>query len=49
MTGTEYRLWVSDDRCTLVRLWNNRTLEVCRRNEPDGIWGPPVTLAEEAL
>ena len=42
-----YRLWVSDDRTMLVRLWDDGTIEVCRRDDAHGIWGPPVALTEE--
>ena len=43
------RLWVSEDRCTLVRFWNEGIVEVCRRDVPGGIWGPPVELSEEQV
>lgn len=42
-----YRLFVSTDRCTLVRFWDNGTVEVCTREVEAGIWGPPTLLLEE--
>lgn len=51
------RLWVSDDRTMLVRLYEGppgpgrldgeTVLEVAVRDDADGVWGPPVRLAEE--
>jgi hypothetical protein len=43
----DYRLFVSADRCTLVRFWNDGTVEVCTRDLEGAIWGPPVVLEEE--
>ena len=51
-----YRLWVSESRKVLVRLWdegamhdhpNEQVCEVSIREDPSGIWGPPVILKEE--
>jgi hypothetical protein len=42
-----YRLYVSDDKCTLVRFWANGLTEVAFRASPADRWGPPVEVAEE--
>jgi len=42
-----YRLFVSDDRTVLVRMWEDGVVEVCSRPAGIAIWGPPVMLAEE--
>jgi hypothetical protein len=42
-----YLLWVNEERTVLVRWWADNTLEVCQREEPDAIWGPPVKLEME--
>lgn len=44
-----YRLWVSEDRCVMVELWEDGTCRVARRESPDHTWGPPVTLSEEKV
>lgn len=44
-----YRLFVSDDRCTLVRIWATGVVEVCTREFDGAIWGPPIELAEEPV
>lgn len=44
-----YRLWVNETRTLLVRLWDNGTVEVARREHESHIWGPPVTLTEEPI
>jgi hypothetical protein len=44
---TPYRLWVSEDKLTLVRLWPDGSCEVATRTHPDHSWGPPTKLAEE--
>lgn len=44
-----YKLWVSADRCTLVRLWPSGVMEVCFREDVGGIWGPPVELEQEIV
>lgn len=44
---SDYRLWVSDDRCTLVRLWPDGSLEFATRPAEGLTWGPPQLLAEE--
>jgi hypothetical protein len=44
-----YRLWVSEDRCTLVRMWDSGKVEVARRNASWETWGPPVVLTEEKV
>jgi hypothetical protein len=53
VTMREYRLWVSDDRCLLVRLWNDlgkgEELEVATRKSPYDTWGPPIRLSEEVI
>lgn len=52
-TIANYRLWVNAERTVLVRLWQSGVVgqpgvvEVCRRESPDHVWGPPVTLHEE--
>lgn len=55
--GPGYRLWVSEDRCTLVRMWESIdtseaghfVVEVATRAHPSHTWGPPVTLTEEKV
>lgn len=47
MSDDGYRLWVSEDRCTFVRVWASGTVEVARRETPAHTWGPPVELSEE--
>lgn len=42
-----YRLWVSKDRCVLIRMWSNGIVEVATRKSPLHTWGPPVFLEEE--
>lgn len=41
------RLFVSEERTTLVRLWASGTVEVATRQEPGFTWGPPIVCAEE--
>ncbi len=48
------RLYVSEDRCTLVRTWPEAVdgkprlvVEVATRPDPDAVWGPPVRVVEE--
>ena len=41
------RLWVNAERTVLVRLWEDGTIEVARRETPAHVWGPPVYLVEE--
>lgn len=41
------RVFVSDDRQTLVRFWQSGEVEVARRESPGATWGPPMTLIEE--
>lgn len=36
---TDYRLWLNDER----------TVEVCTRETPDHVWGPPVYLKPEGV
>lgn len=43
-----YRLWVNTERTILVRLWDNGTLEIAFRPDPEHIWGPPLILDEES-
>jgi hypothetical protein len=44
-----YRLFVSMDRTRMVRVWDDTTqaIEVCTRETPAHIWGPPTVLYEE--
>jgi hypothetical protein len=47
-----YRLWVNDERTTLVRIWEDGGqghCEVAAREAPDHTWGPPVYLTEEKV
>jgi hypothetical protein len=44
-----YLLWVNAERTLLVRWWLNNTMEVCTREHPDAIWGPPVPVVMEAV
>lgn len=44
-----YRIWVSDDRCTFVRMWDNGKVEVARRDASWQTWGPPIVLVEEKV
>ena len=41
------RVWVSDDRRTLVRLWASGEMELAWREGPSHTWGPPIVLHEE--
>ncbi len=43
----EYILFVNDERTVLLRIWTNGTMEVCRREDPYGIWGPPTIVKHE--
>ena len=53
----KYRIFVSDDRCTLLTIWYDNpsdyivgkpaNVTVARRDDPSHTWGPPVTLTEE--
>lgn len=43
-----YRLFVNDDRTVLVRVWDSGEMEVSTREDPNGIWGPPIRMTEEA-
>jgi hypothetical protein len=50
----KYRLFVSDDGCTLVRVWSLGGVEigpvqVCQREHPDDAWSPPTQLIEEVI
>jgi hypothetical protein len=42
-----YRLWVNTERTVLVRMWSSGEVEVCVREDPGAVWGPPVRVAEE--
>jgi hypothetical protein len=44
---SDYRLWVNADRTVLVRMWSNGEVEVCVRENPDAVWGPPVRVVED--
>lgn len=44
-----YRLWVSTDRCILVRMYPSNVVEIALRDDPSDIWGPPLRLAEEKV
>lgn len=44
-----YRLFVSADRLTFVRLWDSGVCEVARRDDPGDVWGPPVVCEAEKL
>ncbi len=44
-----YRLWVSEDRLTLVRVWDNGTCEIAMRLSPWVTWGPPIQLTKESI
>ena len=43
----DYRLFVSVDDRTFVRIWSDGTVEVSTREHPGDIWGPPVVVVEE--
>ena len=43
----EYRLFVSADGLTLVRMWASGAVEMAQRETPGGAWGPPQILTEE--
>lgn len=43
----KYRLWVSDSRTVLVRLWEDGTLEVATRDQSGHTWGLPINMTEE--
>ena len=42
-----YRLFVNDERTILVRVWESGGVEVCTREDSDGIWSPPICMEEE--
>ncbi len=53
-----HRIWVSDDRCTLLTIWYDNpgdyivggkpaNVTIAHRDDPSHTWGPPVTLIEE--
>lgn len=42
-----YVLWVSPDRMTLVRVWEDGQAEIATRDHPDATWGPPRRLERE--
>jgi hypothetical protein len=42
-----YRLFVNADRTVLVRMWESGLVEVCFRDEPGDMWGPPIRVEEE--
>jgi hypothetical protein len=49
---SSYRLWVSEDHCTLVRIWTyggEEIAEVASRETPEHTWGAPVKLREEKI
>jgi hypothetical protein len=41
-------LWVNEERTVLVRWYQDNTMEVCTREEPGAIWGPPIKVEMEA-
>lgn len=41
------KLYVSEDRTVLVRVWDEGVVEVATREDPSGIWGPPVRVMPE--
>lgn len=49
----DYRLFVSEDRTVMVRIWlaqilgEDETVEIATRETPSHVWGPPVVLKEE--
>lgn len=45
----KYRLWVNDERTLLVRVWEDGTCEVARRDDGVETWGPPTLLTEEKI
>jgi hypothetical protein len=45
---TGYRLWVSPDRLTKVKLWANGRLTVQTRAGVRDRWGTPMSMREEA-
>jgi hypothetical protein len=47
---SEQRIWVSEDRCILLTIWQGNphpNVTVATREDPSHTWGPPVTLTEE--
>lgn len=44
-----YRLYVSEERTAMVRIWHNGQAELCLRDEDGAIWGPPVSLSLERI
>ena len=44
-----YRLFVSDDRTVLVRLWEDGEVEASLRPADAPIWGPPIQMHEEKV
>lgn len=47
-TMTNYKLYVSEDRCTMVRFWTTGQVEVCTREFEGAIWGPPTVVEVES-
>lgn len=47
--AADYCLFVSADRLTFVRLWDNGVCEVARRDAPGDVWGPPVVCEAETI
>lgn len=43
-----YRLWVSEDRCTMIHMWDDGTVTVATRPDPSATWGPPIRMVEES-
>ena len=37
-----YRLWVNEASTLLVRQWETGQVEICERDNPRAIWGPPI-------
>ena len=41
-----YRVWVSENRTLMVRIWAGGKIEAATRETADHIWGPPIELEE---
>jgi len=39
-----YALWLNPESTVLVRVWESGRTEVCLRDHPDQIWGPPIEV-----
>jgi hypothetical protein len=48
-TFADYRLWVSEDRCSRMEIWRDGSVIVAWREQAGDVWGPPISLREEKV